>query len=187
MAEEIREIIRRELPRLITEDPELHNWVWNIVHEHSLSRAETESRFEKVLAEIRRVQENSERRWEANERRWEANERRWEANERRWEANERRWEENQRQIRALMEEIQRQGKEIQRVDRRVEQTVGALGARWGIMSEDAFRNALRGILEENFGVKVERVQYKDESGEVFGRPDQVELDVVIYNGQDAGV
>jgi hypothetical protein len=70
MAEEIREIIRRELPRLITEDPELHNWVWNIVHEHSLSRAETESRFEKVLAEIRRVQENSERRWEANERRW---------------------------------------------------------------------------------------------------------------------
>ncbi|MBO9368775.1 MAG: DUF3782 domain-containing protein, partial [Chloroflexi bacterium] len=103
--------------------------------------------------------------------------------ERRWEANERRWEENQRQIRALMEEIQRQGKEIQRVDRRIEQTVGALGARWGIMSEDAFRNALRGILEENFGVKVERVQYKDESGEVFGRPDQVELDVVIYNGQ----
>jgi hypothetical protein len=169
MAEEIREIIRRELPRLITEDPELHNWVWNIVHEHSLSRAETESRFEKVLAEIRRVQDDSERRWEANERRW--------------EANERRWEENQRQIRALMEEIQRQGKEIQRVDRRIEQTVGALGARWGIMSEDAFRNALRGILEENFGVKVERVQYKDESGEVFGRPDQVELDVVIYNGQ----
>jgi hypothetical protein len=162
MAEEIREIIRRELPRLITEDPELHNWVWNIVHEHSLSRAETESRFEKVLAEIRRVQEDSERRWEANERRW---------------------EENQRQIRALMEEIQRQGKEIQRVDRRIEQTVGALGARWGIMSEDAFRNALRGILEENFGVKVERVQYKDESGEVFGRPDQVELDVVIYNGK----
>jgi hypothetical protein len=69
------------------------------------------------------------------------------------------------------------------VDRRIDQTIGALGARWGIMSEDAFRNALRGILEENFGVKVERVQYKDESGEVFGRPDQVELDVVIYNGQ----
>ncbi|MBO9368942.1 MAG: hypothetical protein J7555_09410, partial [Chloroflexi bacterium] len=75
MVEEIREIIRRELPRLITEDPELHNWVWNIVHEHSLSRAETESRFEKVLAEIRRVQEDSERRWEANERRWEENQR----------------------------------------------------------------------------------------------------------------
>ncbi len=162
MEQEIREIIRRELPRLLTEDPEFHNWVWTIVHEHSFSRAEAESRFDKVLDEIRQSREEFVRRWEENERRW---------------------EENQQQLRALMEEIQRQGKEIQRVDRRIDQTIGALGARWGMMSEETFRNALRGILEENFGVKVERVQYKDESGEVFGRPDQVELDVVIYDGQ----
>jgi hypothetical protein len=169
MEQEIREIIRRELPRLITEDPELHNWVWTIVHEHSFSRAETESRFDRVLDEMRQSREE-------------------------WM---RRWEENQQQIRALLEELQRMGKEIQRqgqelqrqgkglqrVHRRIDQTIGALGARWGMMSENAFRNALRGILEENFGVKVERVRYKDESGEVFGRPDQVELDVVIYDGQ----
>jgi hypothetical protein len=162
MEQEIREIIRRELPRLLTEDPELHNWVWTIVHEHSFSRAETESRFDRVLDEMRQSREE-------------------------WM---RRWEENQQQIRALLEElqrmgqeIQRQGKGLQRVHRRIDQTIGALGARWGMMSENAFRNALRGILEENFGVKVERVRYKDESGEVFGRPDQVELDVVIYDGQ----
>jgi hypothetical protein len=169
MEQEIREIIRRELPRLLTEDPELHNWVWTIVHEHSFSRSETESRFDRVLDEIRQSREE-------------------------WM---RRWEENQQQIRALLEELQRMGKEIQRqgqelqrqgkglqrVHRRIDQTIGALGARWGMMSENAFRNALRGILEENFGVKVERVRYKDESGEVFGRPDQVELDVVIYDGQ----
>jgi hypothetical protein len=218
MEQEIREIIRRELPRLITEDPELHNWVWTIVHEHSFSRAETESRFDKVLDEIRQSREElrrymeeserrwqeSERRWKENERRWKENERRWKENERRWEESERRWEQNQQQIRELIKELQRQGeelqrqgkeiqrqgeelqrqvKEIQRVDRRIDQTIGALGARWGMMSEETFRNALRGILEENFGVKVERVQYKDESGEVFGRPDQVELDVVIYDGQ----
>jgi hypothetical protein len=162
MEQEIREFIRRELPRLLTEDPELHNWVWTIVHEHSFSRAETESRFDRVLDEMRQSREE-------------------------WM---RRWEENQQQIRALLEELQRMGKEIQRqgkglqrVHRRIDQTIGALGARWGMMSENAFRNALRGILEENFGVKVERVRYKDESGEVFGRPDQVELDVVIYDGQ----
>jgi hypothetical protein len=211
MEQEIREIIRRELPRLITEDPELHNWVWTIVHEHSFSRAETESRFDKVLDEIRqsreelrRYMEESERRWQESERRWKENERRWQENERRWQESERRWEQNQQQIRELIKELQRQGeelqrqgkeiqrqgeelqrqvKEIQRVDRRIDQTIGALGARWGMMSEETFRNALRGILEENFGVKVERVQYKDESGEVFGRPDQVELDVVIYDGQ----
>jgi hypothetical protein len=173
MEQEIREMIRRELPRLITEDPELYNWVWTIVHEHSFSRAETESHFEKVLDEIRQSREEWMRRWEENDARWRQQ---WEEDRRRWEENERRWEENQRQIRALIDGLQR-------VDRRIDQTIGALGARWGIMSEDAFRNALRGILEENFGVKVERVQYKDESGEVFGRPDQVELDVVIYNGK----
>jgi hypothetical protein len=211
MEQEIREIIRRELPRLITEDPELHNWVWTIVHEHSFSRAETESRFDRVLDEIRQSREElrrymeeserrwqeserrwkeNERRWQESERRWKENERRWKENERRWEESERRWEQNQQQIRELIKELQRQGeelqrqvKEIQRVDRRIDQTIGALGARWGMMSEETFRNALRGILEENFGVKVERVQYKDESGEVFGRPDQVELDVVIYDGQ----
>jgi len=183
MEQEIREIIRRELPRLITEDPELHNWVWTIVHEHGFSRAETESRFDRVLDEIRQSREELRRYMEESERRWKEN-------EQRWEENERRWEQNQQQIRELIKELQRQGeelqrqvKEIQRVDRRIDQTIGALGARWGMMSEETFRNALRGILEENFGVKVERVQYKDESGEVFGRPDQVELDVVIYDGQ----
>jgi hypothetical protein len=212
MEQEIREMIRRELPRLITEDPELYNWVWTIVHEHSFSRAETESHFEKVLDEIRQSREEWMRRWEENDarwrqqweedrRRWEENQRRWEENERRWEENQRRWEENERRWQQQWEEDRRRWEEdkrrweenqqqiraliegLQRVDRRIDQTISALGARWGIMSEDAFRNALRGILEENFGVKVERVQYKDESGEVFGRPDQVELDVVIYNGQ----
>jgi len=268
MEEEIRAIIMRELPRLITEDPELHNWVWNIVHEHSPSRAETESRFDKVLAEIQRAREESERRleeerrereesarrwqeqweeekrrwqeqweeeqrrWRENERRWQENERRWQENERRWQQqweesqqrweeqqrwweeqrrlweeqrrlweeqrlqwqeNERRWKEQQEEDRRHWEEQQRRWEEqqrrweenqqqIRRLDRRIDQTIGAIGARWGMMSEATFRNALRSILEENFGVKVERVKYKDESGEVFGRPDIVDLDVVIYNG-----
>ena len=247
MEEEIRAIIMRELPRLITEDPELHNWVWNIVHEHSPSRAETESRFDKVLAEIQRAREESERRleeerrereesarrwqeqweeekrrwqeqWEEEQRRWRENERRWqqqwEESQQRWEEqqrwweeqrrlweeqrlqwqeNERRWKEQQEEDRRHWEEQQRRWEEqqrrweenqqqIRRLDRRIDQTIGAIGARWGMMSEATFRNALRSILEENFGVKVERVKYKDESGEVFGRPDIVDLDVVIYNG-----
>jgi hypothetical protein len=84
MEQEIREIIRRELPRLITEDPELHNWVWTIVHEHSFSRAETESRFDKVLDEIRQSREELRRYMEESERRWQESERRWKENERRW-------------------------------------------------------------------------------------------------------
>jgi len=67
---------------------------------------------------------------------------------------------------------------IDRVDRRI----GALGARWGMQSEASFRNALAGILEQTFGVQVVNVNEFDDQGTVFGRPDQVELDIIIKNG-----
>lgn len=64
-----------------------------------------------------------------------------------------------------------------------DRSIGALGARWGIQSEKAFRDALAAILVESFGVEVVNVNEFDDAGEVFpGRPDQVELDVIIKNG-----
>jgi len=202
--EAVREIILKELPALVMRDSQIRDWVWRLIHDYAPSREETENRFDRALAELRAMREESERKWEENvrqwrenerkweenvrqwrenERKWEENERKWEENERKWEENvrqwrenERKWEENQRQIRVLMAKIEQS-------DRRIERTLGALGARWGLSSEVAFRNALRGILEESFGVNVEHVEYRDESGEVFGRPDQVELDVIIRNGQ----
>lgn len=38
------------------------------------------------------------------------------------------------------------------------------------------------ILEKSFGVTVINVNEFDDEGTVFGRPEQVELDVVIHNG-----
>ncbi len=61
--------------------------------------------------------------------------------------------------------------------------IGALGSRWGLQSEKAFREALAAILEKSFGVEVVNVTDYDDEGEVSGRPDQVELDVIITNGQ----
>jgi hypothetical protein len=61
-------------------------------------------------------------------------------------------------------------------------TIGALGSRWGVASEASFRNALAGILTESFGVEVLNLTLYDNEGEVFGRPDQVELDLIIKNG-----
>ena len=63
-----------------------------------------------------------------------------------------------------------------------DRSIGALGSRWGLQSEKAFRDALAGILEQNFGVQVLNVNEYDDEGVVFGRPDQVELDVIIKNG-----
>lgn len=88
------------------------------------------------------------------------------------EEQNRRWEENQATIRQML-------KDIRDLNRKHDTTIGALGARWGLRTEESFRNALKSILEESFGVRVINVVEYDETGEVFGHPDQVELDLVI--------
>jgi len=40
----------------------------------------------------------------------------------------------------------------------------ALGARWGIMSESAFRETLRGILEKEIEAEVEKWSHWDDEG-----------------------
>jgi hypothetical protein len=72
--------------------------------------------------------------------------------------------------------------EVTHLRRTLETQLGGLGARWGIQTEEAFRNAMKTILEE-VGFKAKRYLSYDTEGEVFGRPDQVELDVVIQDGK----
>jgi hypothetical protein len=74
-------------------------------------------------------------------------------------------------------------KEVHRVDKRIDRTIGALGARWGLNTEKAFRQAIEAILKELTNLTVENYLSYDEKGEVFGHPDQVELDVVLKNSE----
>jgi len=60
--------------------------------------------------------------------------------------------------------------------------LGGLGARWGLQTEEAFRQGMRTILHE-VGFTTERFLEYDLEGTVFGYPDQVELDVVISDGK----
>jgi hypothetical protein len=61
--------------------------------------------------------------------------------------------------------------------------IGALGARWGWQSEESFRAAVKGILGEDFGMHVERYEAFDESGQVFGRPEQIEIDILMKDAK----
>ena len=72
--------------------------------------------------------------------------------------------------------------ELARLRRTIETQIGGLGARWGIQAEEAFRNGMKTILEE-VGFRAERYLAYDTEGDVFGRPDQVELDVVVQDGK----
>ena len=73
-------------------------------------------------------------------------------------------------------------KEFQQSRLQQEHGIGPIGACWGLASEASFRSALKGILEKSFGVEVINVNEFDEEGTVFGVPDQVEIDIIIRNG-----
>lgn len=57
----------------------------------------------------------------------------------------------------------------------------ALGARWGIQSENSFRNAMAGILAD-IGYTVEKYRKLDAEGRVHGHTCEVEIDVAVCNG-----
>jgi len=61
--------------------------------------------------------------------------------------------------------------------------IGALGARWGWRTEESFRAAVKGILGEDFGMHVERYEAFDEAGQVFGRPEQIEIDIMMKDAK----
>ena len=151
--EEIKKIIMTELPRLMKSDPDIRTFILDVTHERYADKTETERRIDRILDELKKDRE---------------------ARDKKWEAQEKKWEENQKVINEMLVSIKA-------VDRRIDSTIGALGARWGLQTEGAFRDGLKAILEDSFGVKVERYEDYDHDGGVFGRPDQVELDVIIHD------
>ena len=171
----LKETIKRELPEFLRADPDFRAFILELTRQEYAGRTETQDRFYDLLAELRRDREEQTRKWDEQNRKWDEQNRKWDEQNHKWDEQNRKWDENQAELKRLHEEIMAQAKKFDR-------SIGALGARWGTQSEKAFRDALAGILEEHFGVQVINVTDYDDQGVVFGRPDQVELDVIIKNG-----
>jgi len=165
--EEIKKVIMSQLPKLMETDPDIRSFILNVTSESYPDKRKTESRFDRIMDELKRDRE-------ARDKKWEAQDKKWDAQDKKWDAQEKKWEESQRVINEMLVSIQK-------LNQRHDSTIGALGARWGLHSESAFRRGLRAILEGSFGVKIERYEDYDHEGTVFGRPEQIELDVIIHN------
>jgi hypothetical protein len=87
---------------------------------------------------------------------------------------------------SLREDLRGVEKSLREDLRRVELALNALGARWGVFSEDAFRSGVRELLRDA-GYTVERWVYYDDRGYVYGYPSEVELDVVVRDGRTFAV
>jgi hypothetical protein len=217
--EQIKEIIVKELPAIIENNPEIHRFFVEISRRHFADKNRTEDRFDRFLDEMRQDREEQKRKWnglqvtlqqdrEEQKQKWndlqvtlqqdrEEQKQKWndlqvtlqqdrEEQRQKWddlhvtlrqdrEEQRQKWDANQKVISEMLTDIRA-------LFRKHDTTIGALGARWGLHTEQAFRNALKGILERFSGVEVLNITEYDDTGMVFGRPDQIELDVIIKNG-----
>jgi hypothetical protein len=93
------------------------------------------------------------------------------------------WEE----IRLLRETYDRAIAELrqalERAVSRLERRMDAIGARFGLLAESAFRDGMRGILQEHVGLRVVQWRYYDEQGIVHGFPSWVEADLLIHDDE----
>ncbi len=193
----VRDFILRTVSEYYAPKQETESKFDRILNELARDREEQARKWDENNRRLDEFIHQQELKWQENNRKWDENNRRldefirqqeikWEENNRRldefirqqeikWEENNLQWWEQHKFNQQLLEEIKK-------LDKKHDSTIGALGSRWGLYSEASFRNALKGILEDSFGVQVLNINEFDQEGEVFGRPDQVEIDVIIKNG-----
>ncbi|MGB5593232.1 MAG: DUF3782 domain-containing protein [Crocosphaera sp.] len=208
---DLKALIREQLPNILAEDASIRDFILRTVSDYYSPKQETDQKFEefkervdRILDQLERDREEQARKWDENSHKWDENNRKWDENNRKWdqildklerdrEEQARKWDENNRRLDDFIHEQNQKWNqqyqqnqetlaEIKQMNRKHDSTIGALGSRWGLFSEASFRNALAGILEDSFGVEVVNINDYDPDGIVFGRPDQVEIDVIIKNG-----
>ncbi|ACK68125.1 Protein of unknown function DUF1626 [Rippkaea orientalis PCC 8801] len=201
---DIKALIREQLPSILAEDSSIRDFILRTVSDYYSPKQETDQKFEEFKERVDRILDQLERDREEQARKWDENTHKWDENTRKWdrildqlerdrEEQARKWDENNRRLDNFIHEQNQKWnqqyqqnqetlEEIKKMNRQYDSTIGALGSRWGLFSEASFRNALAGILKDSFGVEVVNINDYDPDGIVFGRPDQVEIDVIIKNG-----
>jgi len=174
---ELRDYLAKELPVIIEENQNIQKTIFLISKKSFADRDKTDDRFERIFEEFQKDREENNRKWEEQNRQFNQ---RWEETNKRLDdfirKSDERFARSDERFEAMLQEIKN-------IRSRQESSVVALGSRWGIAAESSFRNALKAILENRFDVQVLNVTEYDHEGFVFGQLDQVELDVIIKNGE----
>ena len=157
---------------------EFHAGIERVLHEIATDRETQTCRW----AQQKQLWDNQAVRWNEEAERWKEQAERWSKQDLRWAQEDQRWEELAADRKAQDERTNQRFERLEGDLQQIKLSIGALGARWGLSAEESFRSALAGILTESYGVTVQNVSFQDSDGKVFGRPDQVEMDIVVTNG-----
>jgi hypothetical protein len=182
---ELLALMVKELPRLLQEHPEARYQLIGILAEVFARRDE----FQEILSSIREIIQRQEEHsrilqehtltLREHSRILEEHTRTLQEHSRTIERHSQILQEHTSAIRSLIEQQQRLTEEVAKMGR----TLSAVGARWGYLAEEAFRQGLEAVVAERLGLKVEKWRWWDEEGFVFGRPDWIEVDVAIHDDE----
>ncbi|MFP3195358.1 MAG: DUF3782 domain-containing protein [Caldivirga sp.] len=93
----------------------------------------------------------------------------------------------QEQMVKLQEQVAKQGEAIlalQRSHEKLAASITALGYRYGIYTEDVFRDAIKYLIEDLLkAYEVRRWTYYDNEGVVFGYPSVIDVDILIRDNE----
>lgn len=147
--EQAKEYIFRQLPKVLAQSPEFVTLVEGIVAEKFPRRDEFARMLDQIEAHRQETQEFAVK-----------VDKRFGQVDKRFEQVDKRFDNVDRELGSIRTELR---------ENRI--LLDRLGARWGIQNENLFRNTMRTLFEESFGVKVEERLIGDE-----------QYDVVIHNG-----
>jgi len=156
--------------------------------------------YKEILEELKRLREDMHRGFEEHSRRFDENDRKFNEilerldrheahlteHDRKFNDIPERLDEHDRKFNEILEELKLHREKLEEHDFKFDsmmRKLDALGARWGILAESAFREGMRRIVERLFGGSVERWIHDDREGFVFGYPATVEVDIVIRDGE----
>jgi hypothetical protein len=175
--EELKTRLQRELPALLRQDADFRGWLEQLIRDLTVPRTAFEERFERVMDELAAARKREEARWKEHLAATAAERAREEI---RWDRhvaeNQARWDKH------LAENQARWDKQFAESQARWEKQVAENHAIWAEIKAAREREALKGILEDSFGVEVLNINDYDDEGLVFGRPEQVEIDIIVHNG-----
>jgi len=141
-------------------------------------KAVTKEEIKEILIELRKQREENSKRFEEINKRFEEMDRRFESLVNELKAHK---EETAKRFEAVDKRFEELTKEMNKGFELLRNAITALGARWGIFAEEAFREGMKGVIE-NLGFpsyEIKKWKTFDEEGYVFGYPHEVEVDIVI--------
>ena len=174
-----------EMLAVLNEHSRRFNEILERLDRHEARFAEHDRKFNEILARLdehdRKFNEVVER-LEEHDRKFNEVIGRLDEHDRKFNEVIKRLDEHDRKFNEILEELKLHREKLEEHDFKFDsmlRKLDALGARWGILAESAFREGMRGIVERLFGGSVERWIHDDREGFVFGYPATIEVDLII--------